>query len=987
MIKNPDFEQKNQNWISWGSVVTDSAHNGMYAVKITNTSAKWSGMHQIVALADTVSRVEISGWMKTSNITSGKESWEKARISIEFIDEKEQVIGGYPQPVGITDGNTPWTLYRSQFNVHKGAKAVKLIVALGNCTGTAWFDDLSVTFFSAKKQSIKTESTTNQIINCGFEEPDGWNLFGSQINGIAHSGKFGLTIRNTKPEWNGADQDIVLPPNASKITVSGWIKADSVVQGKLNYEKARVSIEFHDASGNLVNGYPPVTGETVGTHDWKKFTNSYQVSSLARIVKVQCALGNATGTAFFDDIELIIYDSNGKILQNGTISGVMDEGQWYAVGVGNTASGGHYVDWSSLLDAPAGKHGFIKIKNGHTVFTDGTPARFWGTNLVEKDCFAADSAIDSLVTRLSKMGCNLVRLHHMDAPWAEKNIFGKATTGTRKLSDISLRQLDYLVYKCKQKGIYIFLDMLVHREFTSQDSVLNTPPDLGGKQVGLFSRRLIDLQKEYATQLLTHINQFTKKAYKDEPAIIGSEFVNESTIFTHYSGDILTQPYRDELSSFWKNSQYKENKLGVFGLSWDDEKATLKLASQDGDVNESLQFLSMLERNYFKEMQDHFRKLGVKYLLSGSNFPQPLLVSLRSDSDLDLIINNQYWDHPQVWKIGNDWDRILYAPFHNRSQLKQNLDRNMIQSKAYYKVDGKPFMITEWNQCYPNEYLLEAAPLMAAYGALHGWDGIMQFDFNLQTPGADRIKNYTLSVAPEHLAQWVMAAPLFLRGDVKTAPGLFVESISDSQVFSIPSYSSVLDKNYFLPFVTRTAKSFSGKSAGRIEDYKKYFDEKSNIINSETGELCIDGSNGILKIMTPKIQGVTGFIKNRKFDFPFLACSLSNTHASVYAVSADGKELLKSKRFYIVAASPVKMSSQKYNSSRTALNDIGKLPVLAQVLEGTLTFKNMGNSELSVVPLSINGRKGEPIPLSKIGNAKILDLRVGRTQVYEVTVK
>lgn len=982
MLVNSDFEKKNLDWISWGSMACSTAHQGQYSMRVTNKVAKWSGMHQLVALPDSVTRVEISGWMKTENVVGGRESWEKARIALEFVDKSEQVVGGYPPPVGMADDNSPWTHYRGIFDVHKGAKAVKVIIGLGNCTGTAWFDDLTCEFISDKVED-KQGNPDNQLSNAGFEVPGGWNYFGSQIDRTAHSGRFGLKVLNRKQEWSGADQEIVLPEDAKKVTVSGWIKTDSVAQGKQSWEKARISIEFLDISGNLVNGYPPVTGETVGTNEWKEFSRSYTVPATTRRVKVQCALGNATGTAYFDDIQLMIYNEKDEILKTGTISGIMDEGEWYPLSESNASSSGHYVDWSSLLDPPAGKHGFAKVKNGHIVFEDGTPVRFWGTNLVEKDCFADDSAIDALVNRLSRMGCNLLRLHHMDAPWAEKNIFGK-TNSTRKLSEASLRQLDYLVFKCKQKGIYIFLDMLVHREFTAADGVEHAPADLGGKQVGFFSRKIIDLQKEYATQLLNHVNQFTKKAYKEEPAIVASEFINESTIYTHFSGDILTEPYRAELEALWKKSPYKEKKLAKFGLAWDDEKASLMMASQSGDIKESLLFMCSLENNYYKEMNEHFRKLGVKYLLCGSNFPQPLLVSLRSNSDLDLTISNQYWDHPQVWKISNDWNRILFAPFNNRSQLKSNLNRNVIQTKAYYKVDGKPYIITEWNHCYPNEHVLEGVPLMAAYAALQGWDGVLQFDFNLQNPSAHRIKNYTLSVAPEHLANWVMAAPLFLRGDLKTAPGLFLESISDSQTYSVPSYSSILDKNFFLPFVTRTAKSFSGKSSGKIEDFKKYFNEKNNIIRSETGELTIDGNEGVLQINTPRVQGVTGFISNRKFDFPFFSCSLSNTNASIYLVSADGKDLGKSKRMYLVAAGPVKMSSQKYNSSRTALSDVGKLPALAQVLNGKVTIKNKSASGLKVVPLSLSGKKGAALALSNSGEGSVLDLSKGRTQVYEV---
>lgn len=983
LLKNPGFERRNLEWISWGAKVSDSAYQGKYSIEVTNVIPKWSGMNQVLNLNDSISIVEISGWMKTSGIVGGKESWEKARISIEFLDHRDQIVGGYPQPVALTDGTTPWTFYSSRFAVKEGAKKVKLVIALGNCTGTAWYDELTCEFIKQSKQADRKDTSGNQLDNSGFEDIEGWNFFGSQTSATCHSGKYGLMVRNIKSEWNGADQNVILPSNASKITVSGWIKADGVVQGKLDYEKARISIEILDQSGNLINGYPPPTGETVGTHDWKQYSKSYSVPLSAKMVKVQCALGNATGTAWFDDIDLRVYDDKGNALKRSSLSGIMDEGEWFSLGEGSIS--GHYVDWSSLLDPPAGKHGFITVKNGRTVFKDGTTAKFWGTNLVAQDCFASDSAIDSLVDRLSKMGCNLLRLHHMDAPWATQNIFGN-TESTRKLSDKSMRQLDYLISKCKNKGIYIFLDMLVHRQFTKQDSVENTPPDLGGKQVGFFSKKLIDLQKEYATQLLTHVNQFTKVAYNDEPAIIASEFINESTIFTHFSCDLITPPYRTELESLWKKSPYSNKKLASFGLDWSPQKGILKQSS-NGDTKESLLFLSSLEKNYYKEMNEHFRKkLGVKYLLTGSNFPQPLLVSLRTNSDLDFIINNQYWDHPQVWKIGNDWNRILNAPFDNNSQLKNALDKNIIQSKVFYKVEGKPFMITEWNHCYPNEYLLEAVPLMASYSALQGWDGVMQFDFNLQTPGVDRIQNYKLSVAPEHLAQWVMAAPLFHRGDVKTAPGLFVEAISDSQVFSVPSYSSLLDKNYYLPYITKTTKSFSQKTSTPIETFRKFYDEKNNIINSETGELSIDANTGILQINTARLQGVTGFIKDRKFDFAFFSCSLSNTHASVYAVSADGKDLTKCKKFYLVAVGPVKMSSQQYNDSRTSLTDLGKLPVLAQVLNGKLTFKNMAKSTLSIVPLSLSGKKGNPIPASNIGQDKVFDLSKGKTQVYEVTV-
>ncbi|MFP4015300.1 MAG: hypothetical protein ACLFVQ_14530 [Chitinispirillaceae bacterium] len=837
------------------------------------------------------------------------------------------------------------------------------------------------------EDSRKMSTTGNVLVDPGFELKNAaWNVFGSSVDENARTGKHGLTVRNEEPAWNGAEQIVVLPEETHRVYVSGWIKTDSVVQGKESWENARISIEFHDENGNLVQGYPPVTGQAVGTTDWTFYRRSYHASSAARKIKIQCALGNATGTAYFDDISLVIKDKKKNILQAGSLSGVMEEGEWYALDKKNSASGSYFVDWSGLLDAPAGKHGFLTVKDGRFEFQDGTPARFWGTNLVGPDCFVSDAQVDSMVSRLSKMGCNLLRLHHMDAPWSDPNIFGNGKS-TRSLADSSMRKLDYLIHRCKEAGIYIFMDLLVHREFTEEDGIENRPNDLGGKQVGFFSEKIVELQKEFATQLFNHVNQFTKVAYKDEPAIVAADFINESNVFTHFTGDILTPAYREELTDLWKASEYKDKQLAIFGVDWSNDKAKLIEASSGADIKESIRFLSSVEQSYYKEMHDTLRTLGVKFPLSGSNMPLPILSLLKNNSIMDFTCNNEYWDHPQVWKVGDDWERILEAPFHNRSQLK-NPQKNLVHSKSYFKVDGKPFIITEWNHCYPNEYVLESVPLMAAYGALQGWDGVLQFDYNHHVPGADRIRNYTVSVQPEDMAGWVMAAPLFLRGDVKKAPGLVVEKISNDQVNSTPSYSTFLDENYHLPFVTRVAKSFSAEKAADISAYEKYFDRDSGVIKSETGELLYNTKTGYFRIDAPRVQGAAGFVGGRALDFPLFSFKLDNTHASLFAVSRDGKDLVGSKHFYLVVIPPAKMKGQVYDGARNLLKDPGSDEVLVQVVNGSLSFKKLPGKKVEVFPLSLDGTRGKQLKIKKAkGTAGEIDLSKGRALVYEVVVK
>ena len=41
------------------------------------------------------------------------------------------------------------------------------------------------------------------------------------------------------------------------------------------------------------------------------------------------------------------------------------------------------VDVSFLLDAPAGKHGFIQVLNGHLSTSEGRRIRLWGVNITD----------------------------------------------------------------------------------------------------------------------------------------------------------------------------------------------------------------------------------------------------------------------------------------------------------------------------------------------------------------------------------------------------------------------------------------------------------------------------------------------------------------------------------------------------------------------------------------------------------------------------
>ena len=74
------------------------------------------------------------------------------------------------------------------------------------------------------------------------------------------------------------------------------------------------------------------------------------------------------------------------------------------------------LDFSHLLDAPAGKHGHVTVKDGHFYFADGTRARFIGFNLPTRSNTPDHETADKLAARFASLGVNVIRLHAADAP-------------------------------------------------------------------------------------------------------------------------------------------------------------------------------------------------------------------------------------------------------------------------------------------------------------------------------------------------------------------------------------------------------------------------------------------------------------------------------------------------------------------------------------------------------------------------------------------
>jgi hypothetical protein len=213
------------------------------------------------------------------------------------------------------------------------------------------------------------------------------------------------------------------------------------------------------------------------------------------------------------------------------------------------------TDVSALNPTPAGGNGFITARNGHFYDEKGNRVRFLGVNFAFSANFPAKSDAEKVAARLHKYGVNVVRLHHMDMFHAPNGIFDPKFKDKQHLDADQLDRLDYLIYQLKQHGIYVNINLHVSRAFTEADGFPETDrlPELS-KAVDFFEPRMIELQKNYARDLLTHLNPYTRTRYVEEPAVAFVEINNENTLLGAAWGSVLNDlppHYKAELAQQW----------------------------------------------------------------------------------------------------------------------------------------------------------------------------------------------------------------------------------------------------------------------------------------------------------------------------------------------------------------------------------------------------------------------------------------------------
>lgn len=159
------------------------------------------------------------------------------------------------------------------------------------------------------------------------------------------------------------------------------------------------------------------------------------------------------------------------------------------------------VDVSFLLDAPAGKHGFVRIQDGHLATGNGWRIRFWGVNITDwsKGSRQIPCKEDApfWAATLARFGVNCVRFQFLDLD-TPRGLIDSLRQDSRSLDAKQFDREDFFIYQLEKHGIYIDFNLLVGRRFRNTDGVRDANLlRRGAKGTSLFDKRMIVVQKEY----------------------------------------------------------------------------------------------------------------------------------------------------------------------------------------------------------------------------------------------------------------------------------------------------------------------------------------------------------------------------------------------------------------------------------------------------------------------------------------------------------
>ena len=655
------------------------------------------------------------------------------------------------------------------------------------------------------------------------------------------------------------------------------------------------------------------------------------------------------------------------------------------------------LDLRPLNEKSAGENGRVKVDRGRFVLGSGKPVRFWAVNGPPESLKGDD--LRRCARMLAKHGVNLVRMHG--------SVFD---TKTGVLKPEAVAHFHEVVAAMKAEGIYTHLSIYFPLWFTPQPGL----PILAGYDgkshpfAAIYFNEAFQRTYEGWWQAILQTPGPDGKRLLDEPALMSVELVNEdSYFFWTFADKNLPAPQLEMLEtrfSAWVKKKYGSH--AAADRAWNGMKLPRDTADRLGfrplyqlftdrkpRDQDTAAFLYENQRGFYQQAVTRLRNLGFKGLITCSNWitaNDDILGPLERASYLagDFIDRHGYFSgllegDNAAWSIreGHVYSHRSALGFESE---KPGKPREFSHPAFDLKINGLPSMISETTFPRPNQFRTEGPLFYAAYGALQGSDSIVHFALDgaeWQVKPGYFMQPWTL-MSPTMMGQFPAAALIYRQGliDEGNLMAEFTLTLADAKALkgSPLSQQANLDALRQADVTGQAgAKKAQGidsrvhligrsrlnltETAGQstLRDLAPFIDDKAATVTSSTRQLSLDYGNRLLRLDSPRAQGLVGNLNAAgTAELSQLRVSSALELGAIVVVSLDGKALNSSARMLLQIMTeerPSNFAEEPAGEARFRITRLGTDPWLIRAPNGTVTLKRPDAAHLKVTPLDANG--------------------------------
>ncbi|MBB3002673.1 hypothetical protein FHX57_005046 [Paraburkholderia tropica] len=559
---------------------------------------------------------------------------------------------------------------------------------------------------------------------------------------------------------------------------------------------------------------------------------------------------------------------------------------------------------SEAIPAALGPDDRIVIRGGH-FYTVGSAnstlrgrrVKLFGVSLALAANFPSAADGEVLAQRLAKLGVNIVRIHAIDQP---AQTASDGPVGVLKdaahvdLDPQAVRSLTRFIEQLGAHGIYTDLNLIANHNFPASRVGDLIPAQ--SKPLPIFDPDMTAWQEAYVKSLLAELK------LKDSPNLALVEVNNESTLIDAWQdgslSSLVTGRYRDELEQQW-HAWCSSNQCAATPFPLERSGLSAQAASVAAN------FYLALDQWYMDRMIHAVRSIlgddipisGTQIIHSGrwnhGGFTNFDVNRKASYTDAHFYIDHYFFPHRQWdwndWQISNSW-------------LGDNPELTLFNT-AFARLAGRPFVISEFNQAWPNEQASDLLPIVTQFAVAQDWDGLILYDYahdrkwNETTPS-----DFSLRGDSTKLVQFAQCAAYFRSNKVGTALNQTVIALSrDYRVASAASgisgnLAQYLRQHFHVPFALAARRQIA------IEDGPS-FSARDASQSPSSSWLTYDTKARQFIFGSAYAAGISGFLPQRRLiesaELGVMLPPGSAGFATAFLTSLDNKPLTSSTHYLL----------------------------------------------------------------------------------------